>query len=171
MIENAVRQLGTEQDHPTLHLVGASFEALVVPEGIKSKSTHLAIVSDLINWALPQKVLVLSGCLQKSKSDGAGLTVTLLNKRSGRIVAAQTLWQKTYDPDMPPPADGPTEDDYRLLVEPAAVWASFQWQSQRPQREHRLPSWAPTNGRVMPTCALAFTGGYKANRPRHGGFL
>jgi hypothetical protein len=102
MVEEALKRLD-EGDRPSVHLVYAPIEGLKLPTDIKAITPLGGVASALLalfDNVLPQNVIVLKGCLQPPGPLGAGLTLTLVEKRTNKIVANQTIWQKTYDPTM-----------------------------------------------------------------------
>jgi tetratricopeptide (TPR) repeat protein len=63
--------------------------------------------------------------LQKAGGDlGAGLTLSLVRKKTGRIIANETIWQKEFDSAITPPKEKDPAPYYRL-AEPAAIWTIF----------------------------------------------
>jgi tetratricopeptide (TPR) repeat protein len=70
-------------------------------------------------------VYTLSGYLQKPWGDrGAGLTLSLVRKKTGEIIANRTIWQKEFDSAITPPKEKDPAPYYRL-AEPAAIWTLF----------------------------------------------
>ena len=131
MIEEKIFKLGSEGDSPLVHIINAPISGFSIPDSIKEKSVYLKIISDLLNWALPQQVVEVNGCLHKSDIYGAGLTLTLVKKNSGKVIAEETFWQKAFTPSYKPENDRELKiDDYYLLVDPATIWIIFKLQKK-----------------------------------------
>jgi hypothetical protein len=136
LVEQSLRQIGEQPGGIRMTLVASSVaEAELIVPDTKLVSTPLTFASQLVDWILPKRVYTLSGCAQKSGYRGAGLTLTLANKR-GMVEENTTLWQKDYDPLIGKPKeknsdekDGSSADGdptgYYLLAEPAAIWLYF----------------------------------------------
>jgi hypothetical protein len=91
---------------------------LDVPADIQAATPQLKIISQLIEWALPQKYITVTGFLHKPGELGAGLTVVLAESWTGRTLAQGTLWQYHYEVAAPPPAEQDPGPYYRL-----SMWA------------------------------------------------
>ena len=146
MVEDEFKDIVNERDKPLVRLVEGPI-TLRAPADIKSGGSPIKMISELIEWAFPQKIINLCGCLQISRSLGAALTVKLMNNQTGEIIAARTMWQKDFDLEMrsgdrpqpwntdrSQPANSQKitalEDvdpaDYYCLAKPAAIWTLFR---------------------------------------------
>ncbi len=130
MIEESLKRFESEGRRQRVHLVSGPISELKIPASIKEATPQLNIISDLIEWAFPQKVIALSGYLQKTVDRGAGLTLSLVEKWTGNIVANNTIWQKDYDPDYDPKMTSSSNEKdpmpYYRLADLAATWTLFQ---------------------------------------------
>ncbi len=126
LIEESLNRFETEGRRQRVHLVAGPISELKIPASIKDATPQLNIISDLIEWALPQKVIALSGYLQKTADRGAGLTLSLVEKWTGNIVANNTIWQKDYDPMMKSSSNEKDPMPYYRLADMAATWTLFQ---------------------------------------------
>ena len=136
LVEQSLGQLGERPGGIRMALVASTIaDAELIVPNTKLVSTPLTFVSQLVDRILPKRVYTLSGYVQKSGYRGAGLTLTLANKR-GMVERNITLWQEDYDPLIGKPTetnsdekDGSSADGdptgYYLLAEPAAVWLYF----------------------------------------------
>jgi hypothetical protein len=136
LVEQSLGQLGEGPGGVRMTVVASTIAdaELIVPD-TKLVSTPLTFASQLVERVFPKRVYTLSGCVQKSGYRGAGLTLTLADKR-GMVEENITFWQKDYDPLIGKPKeknsdekDGSSADvdptGYYLLAEPAAVWLYF----------------------------------------------
>ncbi len=97
LVEESYKKLG--EGSPRVHVVDKPIEKIEIPADIKG-APYFEIVSQLVEWVFPQNVITLSGYLQKPGSFGAGLTLGLVNSRTGEIIANHTIWQRDFDPIM-----------------------------------------------------------------------
>jgi hypothetical protein len=123
MIEESIMALGETDDGLDLKMVSGPLESLQVPAELLP-TPYLKILSQLVGWAIPQRVVTLSGCLQAPRALGVGLTLTLAESWTGRIVATQTLWQADFDGVAT--SDAPGAAPYYGLADPAASWAFYK---------------------------------------------
>ncbi|MGC1121302.1 MAG: NUDIX domain-containing protein [Candidatus Methanofastidiosia archaeon] len=149
-VEDEFKKVINVSDKALMKLVEGPVN-LKAPADIGS-ATHIKIISDLVEWAFPPNVVSLSGCLHKSKKNGAGLTLKLKSNKTGEIIAACTLWQKDYDIDWEDEGKGKDEkaqekdgnpnnerreqdkvkkqeedpSNYYCLAKPAAIWILFK---------------------------------------------
>ncbi len=126
LLEESLKRFETEGRRQRVHLVAGPISELKIPASIKEATPQLNIISDLIEWAFPQKVIALSGYLQKTADRGAGLTLSLVEKWTGNIVANNTIWQKDYDPMMTLSSNEKDPMPYYRLADLAATWTLFQ---------------------------------------------
>jgi tetratricopeptide (TPR) repeat protein/ADP-ribose pyrophosphatase YjhB (NUDIX family) len=149
-VEDEFKKVINVSDKPLMKLVEGPVN-LKAPADIGS-APHIKIISDLVEWAFPPNVISLSGCLHKSKKNGAGLTLKLKSDKTGEIMAACTLWQKdcvidrkyeerdkdekVQKEDENLDDEGKEQDkvrkqeedpsDYYCLAKPAAIWILFK---------------------------------------------
>ncbi|HEY9245254.1 MAG TPA: hypothetical protein VIO11_00255, partial [Candidatus Methanoperedens sp.] len=102
----------------------------------KEATPELKIISEFIEWAFPQKVIKLSGYLQKTKDRGAGLTLSLTENWTGNILASNTIWQKDYDPMIESDEKDPMP--YYRLSDLAATWTFFQLHASSGEEDFAL---------------------------------
>lgn len=121
-VEGEFKKVLAQDDSLSLHLVDKPTD-LPVPANIKSLSSPVKIVSELIEWAFPQRVIALHGCLQESQNHGAGLTLKLVDTQTGEIVDECMMWQEDYQPSFSP--DNENSRNYLSLAKPAAHWVYF----------------------------------------------
>ncbi len=126
LVEESLNRLETEGGRQRVHLVTGPVSELKIPASIKLATPQLNIISDLIEWAFPQKVIALSGYLQKTAGQGAGLTLSLVEKWTGNIVANNTIWQKDYDPIMTPSENDKDPMPFYRFADLVATWTLFQ---------------------------------------------
>ncbi|RCV64113.1 Tetratricopeptide (TPR) repeat [Methanophagales archaeon] len=126
MVEVSFKQIGELGAHGRgPRLIEGPIEKLEIPADVKSLHPYSKIVSALFEWLFRPDVYILSGCLQKPGGDlGAGLTLTLVRKKTGEIMANRTIWQKEFDLAITPPEEKDPVPYYRL-AEPAAIWTLF----------------------------------------------
>jgi tetratricopeptide (TPR) repeat protein len=143
LMEEVIVGLYTEVDAPRrVHLVSAPMEPLNVPETVKSSvPSHINILLALIDWALPQPVIILQGHLHPPGDRGVGLTLALVDKRTGRILDEHTMWQEDYGPDSDPGSQSDKNSSiahhYRL-AKPAAVWTLYKYNEHGRARGTKL---------------------------------
>jgi tetratricopeptide (TPR) repeat protein len=132
MVEVSFKQIGESGAHGSRpSLIAGPIEKFEIPADVMSKHPYLKIVSAFIEWLLRTDVYTLSGYLQKPGGDlGAGLTLSLVRKKTGEIMANETIWQKDFDPAITPSKEKDPAPYYRL-AEPAAIWTLFQDESVR----------------------------------------
>jgi tetratricopeptide (TPR) repeat protein len=128
LVEESYTQLG--EGHSRLHLMDKPLDKIEIPVDITGiiGAPYFKIVSQLIQWAFPPKLYTLSGSLQTSGNLGAGLTLRLVNRRTGEIVANYTIWQKAFDPTMTQQVASKSTDPttYYRLAKLAAIWTFYQ---------------------------------------------
>jgi tetratricopeptide (TPR) repeat protein len=107
--------------------VQSSIKSLDIPADIKSISSYFKFLVDLIEWIFPSNVIRVEGSLEKPGDQGAGLTLTMVETRTGKIKASQTIWQKDYDPMMTADAKEKNPVPYYNLAESAAIWTIFEF--------------------------------------------
>jgi tetratricopeptide (TPR) repeat protein len=132
MVEMSFKQIGESGAHGSRpSLIAGPIEKFEIPADVMSKHPYIKIVYAFIEWLLRTDVYTLSGHLQKPGGDlGAGLTLSLVRKKTGEIMANETIWQKDFDPAITPSeANGPAP--YYRLAEPAAIWTLFQDEAVR----------------------------------------
>ena len=127
MVEVSFKQIGELGSHGSSpKVIAGPIEEFEIPADVKSVHPYIKIVSMLIEWLFPPKVITVSGYLQKPGGKlGAGLTLALVESRTGTIIANRTIWQKDFDLAITSPE---TEDPtpYYRLAEQAAIWILFQ---------------------------------------------
>lgn len=132
-VEDEFKQIILKEDSPLLVDLVEGPITFEIPADIKSVTSPVKTISELIGWIFPQKVVSLCGCQQWSKDFGAGLTLKLVNSQTGKIVANCTIWQKDFDPTFKRKlneAGAIQQEDkdptpYYCLTEPAAAWLFF----------------------------------------------
>lgn len=131
MVEEKIKWFEKERyHHQKFDLVATiPMETLAIPADIKSISPATNYISQLVEWLFPPNVITLSGYMEKPEVHGSGLSLTLVNSRSGEIIGSQTLWQEDYGPVMRPDIEEIDPESYYSLVEPAAIWTFFQLHS------------------------------------------
>jgi tetratricopeptide (TPR) repeat protein len=130
LVEEGITKLATEVDRPLAHLVSAPIQPASVPEAVQSTvPSPLNILFDLMDWLLTQPVITLTGCLQHTGDRGLGLTLALVDKRTGRVLDQWTMWQQDYGLDCGPESDleKPTGVGLDQLAKPAAVWTAYKY--------------------------------------------
>jgi tetratricopeptide (TPR) repeat protein len=126
MVEVSFKQIGESGAHGSRpSLIAGPIEKFEIPADVKSVHPYIKIMTQLFEWVFRPDVFTLSGYLQKPGGDlGAGLTLSLVRKKTGEIIANRTIWQKDFDPAITPPKEKDPAPYYRL-AEPAAIWTLF----------------------------------------------
>nr|AAU83851.1 hypothetical protein GZ34G5_18 [uncultured archaeon GZfos34G5] len=126
MVEVSFKQIGESGAHGSRpSLIAGPIEKFEIPADVKSVHPYIKIMTQLFEWVFRPDVYTLSGYLQKPGGDlGAGLTLSLVRKKKGEIIANRTIWQKDFDPAITPPEEKDPAPYYRL-AEPAAIWTLF----------------------------------------------
>ncbi len=91
-------------------------------------TSYFKFVFELINWLFPPRVITLSGHLQKPGSCGSGITVSLVDSLTKKILGSCTFWQNEMDLEtISKTAEESTDPtSYYNLAEPIAIWALFE---------------------------------------------
>lgn len=126
MVEVSFKQIGESGAHGSRpSLIDGPIEKFEIPADVKSVHPYIKIMTQLFEWVFRPDVYTLSGYLQKPGGDlGAGLTLLLVRKNKGEIIANETIWQKDFDPAITPQEEKDPAPYYRL-AEPAAIWTIF----------------------------------------------
>jgi len=126
MVEVSFKQIGEFGAHGSRpSLIEGPIEKLEIPAYVKSVHPYIKILSALFEWVFRPDVYTLSGYLQKPGGDlGAGLTLSLVRKKTGEIMANETIWQKDFDPAITQSEANDPAPYYRL-AESAAIWTIF----------------------------------------------
>jgi tetratricopeptide (TPR) repeat protein len=93
IVQEAIRIYDSQLKYHRLDLVTGSIEPFRVPSKLANLAPPLAILNDLIAWITPPNILKVSGCIQYSDSRGVGLTVVLIENRTGKIIRTHTFWK------------------------------------------------------------------------------
>ena len=160
MIEEEFKRIKIQKDSPSVHVVEGPI-AFEIPADIKSRAPSIGVISKLIDWAFPQKVITLHGCLHKTGECSAGLTMKLVNNQTRVIMAACKMRQEEYTEDSSPKkgsdgenneknpkkgSDGENNENtsedkdptpYFSLAEPAALWISFQLSTNKVKKKEK----------------------------------
>jgi tetratricopeptide (TPR) repeat protein/ADP-ribose pyrophosphatase YjhB (NUDIX family) len=139
-VEDEFKMCVNERDVPLAKLVEGPI-SLKAPAEIGSAAPHIKILSDLAEWAFPQNVITLCGCLQKSEDNGAGLTLKMKSNQTGEVIAACTLWQLDYDSDWKDKKSGKAQEKDDKQDEDNGVGLTLKMKSNQ-------------TGEVMTACAL-----------------
>lgn len=123
-VEEELHQIINQKDRALVSLVEGPIK-FDMPTDIKSISPHIRIISDLIEWVFPQRVITASGCLQKSANRGVGLTLKLMDNQTGEIINSCTIWQNDFDLMKKQSIDNDLTP-YYCLTGPAATWSFVQ---------------------------------------------
>ena len=126
MVEVSFKQIGESGAHGSRpSLIEGPIEKFEIPADVKSVHPYIKIMTQLFEWIFRPDVYTLSGYLQKPGGDlGAGLTLSLVRKKKGEIIANETIWQKDFDRAITPLGENDPAPYYRL-AEPAAIWTIF----------------------------------------------
>ncbi len=138
----------------SVRLVDGDVSGFTIPVAISSAAPQLKvaeIVSAVLDWVIPSRVLEVSGALQKQGGRGAGLTLTLTEKYSHRVVDTVTLWQRDFGPSSTATVAGDTEGaksaadpaPFYSLAGVAGYWAVFEVQKYTRERKPGTPKFAP----------------------------
>lgn len=100
---------------------------------IANLDPRVNLISQLIDIVVPPHVVTLAGSLQKSKVRGAGVSLTLTDGRTGRMLANESIWLEDYDPKTALVADD--SKPYFDLAEPAAIWTLYSLQAERKKKK------------------------------------
>jgi len=135
-LEEDIQRFGEQEGvNREPRLLATPIQSPGIPADVQAATPYLKIVSQLIEWALPQKVITLTGFLQKPGGRGAGLSLALAESWTGVMFANQTLWQEEFDPAAPPPgAPAPQAQDpepYYALTPRAADWVCWNLDDYR----------------------------------------
>jgi tetratricopeptide (TPR) repeat protein len=101
---------------------------------------YFKFLSDLIDWLFPPYVITLSGYLHKPGIHGSGITVSLVVKRTKKILGSCTIWQNELDLETTPEKTEESIDptSYYNLAEPAAIWVLFKLGNLDKKREFTM---------------------------------
>ncbi|KYK30242.1 MAG: hypothetical protein AYK19_04690 [Theionarchaea archaeon DG-70-1] len=123
-VEEELNQTINQKDRALVSLVEGPIK-FNMPTDIKPISPHIKIISDLIEWVFPQRVITASGCLQKSANRGVGLTLKLMDNQTGEIISSCTIWQNDFGL-MKKQSISKDPTPYYCLTGPAATWSFVQ---------------------------------------------
>ena len=134
MVGEEFQQIKTQRDDPLLLDLVEGPITFEIPADMKLTTLPIKTISDLIEWAFPQKVITLLGCLQRAGDLGAGLTLKLVDNQTGKIMSTGTIWRADCDEKWQEDCnqkrtETPNNEDptpYYSLVKPAAIWILFQ---------------------------------------------
>lgn len=112
---------------PRFGFVDGPSQTAVLPETISSSVpsslSWIGWFPALLDAIHPRRVLTVCGTLHPAGERGAGVTVSM--REGNRVLRTSTIWQRDFDPSMPPhkPQD---PSGYHELAEPAAIWLLFR---------------------------------------------
>lgn len=124
MVEEQIRRIDAPDSGLRPGIVAAPAAPLEVPASLLP-SPYLKILSQLIGWIVPQRIVTLSGYLLAPGDRGAGLTLTLTESWTGEIIGSQTIWEEEYGTALPI-ADPPNPEPHYSLAEWAAIWTWYE---------------------------------------------
>lgn len=128
LLRERYREVESQAGGRRIDLVAGSIADYEVPEFMDVFGLRVKWVAQLLAWAVPPRVMTLTGSCQTSAQRGAGLTLSLSTINSKSLAEVITLWQETHAPAI---LTGNSEyDAYVDLVEPAAVWLLYAANAQ-----------------------------------------
>ncbi|MGE3267876.1 MAG: DUF4332 domain-containing protein, partial [Chloroflexota bacterium] len=98
---------------------------------VKAAPESTRMVTEILDWLLPPRVIAVTGQLQPAGVRGVGISLELRDSQTARLLACYTLWQDEFDPMVPGTPDPKSPRPYFTLAEPAAVWAMFAYFDDR----------------------------------------
>lgn len=119
LVREAFSNCNTQVYKHRIDLVVNSLESFELAAELANINPSLKILNQVISQVAPPNSLCLSGCLQTSQKNGAGLTLILTEKRTGRIFKTTTIWQNMYG-DFQATENLSELDDYLFLAQIAA---------------------------------------------------
>lgn len=125
MLEEEILRLGNQGSRDVTRLLEGPVEGFAIPEEIRTAISSVKAISALLEWLYPPNVLTLMGYLQKPGQRGAGVTLSLVNAKTGEILANQSIWQGEYISQLRM-ANSDDPSPFYDLAEPAAIWILYQ---------------------------------------------
>lgn len=122
MVEEQIGRIGGPDEPLRPGIVSAPATPPEVPASLLP-TPYLKILSQLISWIVPQRIVTLSGYLLAPGDQGSGLTLTLTESWTGKVIGNQTIWEQDYGTPLPA-GESPNPESYYGLAEAAAIWAS-----------------------------------------------
>lgn len=132
MVEEQLGKTGGSDSGLRPGIVSAPAAPLEVPASLLP-TPYLKILSQLIGWVVPQRIVTLSGNLLAPGDQGSGLTLTLTESWTGKVIGNRTMWEKDYGTPLPVD-ESPNPESYYGLAEAAAIWASSSINERYPSR-------------------------------------
>jgi len=128
-------RLGEDDELYRPDLIDKAVDLPEPPADLDPLPPQVSQLWSFFNRLVPAKTVALSGVLQHSERNGAGLSLKLVYRRTGALWGTHTLWQAHVDPSFVPGQGEPTVEDYLALAETAAIWTYWKLV----QRKARLP--------------------------------
>ena len=134
-VEHMLTRLAEDDELYRPDMIDKAVDLPEPPADLDPLPPQVSQLWSFFNRLIPAKTVALSGVLQHSPRNGAGLSLKLVYVRTGSLWGTFTLWQRHQDPSFTPGAAAPTADDYLELAEAAAIWTYWKLV----QRKARLP--------------------------------
>ena len=121
------RGAGTD-DYFSTTLVDQTQRESLTLSSTGTENTYAKIILDILDSFIKRNVIKVSGHTQRSSVKGVGITLSLTNNQSGRIIDTQTFWELDFSGTGELVADSGSKlfDPYLLLIGPAATWITFK---------------------------------------------
>jgi tetratricopeptide (TPR) repeat protein len=134
-VEHMLTRLAEDDELYRPDMIDKAVDLPEPPADLDPLPPQVSQLWSFFNRLVPAKTVALSGVMQYSPRNGAGISLKLVYKRTGSLWGTHTLWQQHQDPSFTPGAAAPTADDYLELAEAAAIWTYWKLV----QRKARLP--------------------------------
>jgi len=134
-VEHMLTRLAEDDELYRPDMIDKAVDLPEPPADLDPLPPQVSQLWSFFNRLVPAKTVALSGVLQYSPRNGAGLSLKLVYRRTGSLWGTHTLWQRHQDPSFVPGATEPTAEDYLELAEAAAIWTYWKLV----QRKARLP--------------------------------
>ena len=129
MVEEAFRKCDTLGKRSQVELLTGPIDKDKLPSNITPLDPRVSLIVQLVDFIVPPHVVTLAGSLQRSKTRGAGVSLTLTEGRRGEMLANKSIWLTEFDPRT---ASSETDaEPYYDLAEPAAIWTLYSLQEYR----------------------------------------
>lgn len=126
LVEEAFRKCDTLGKRSRVELLTGPIDKDRVLSNITSLDPRLSLISQLVDVIVPPNVVTLTGSLQRSKTRGAGVSLTLTEGRTGKSLASESIWLTEFDLRSASVSDD--SESYYGLAEPAAIWTLYRLQ-------------------------------------------
>ncbi len=134
-VEQMLTRLGEDDELYRPDMIDKAVDLPDPPADLDPLPPQVSQLWAFFNRLFPAKTVALSGVLQHSTRQGAGISLKLVFRRTGALWGSHTLWQSHVDPAFVPGQREPVAEDFLALAEPAAIWTYWKLVG----RKKRLP--------------------------------